>query len=82
MKKKMHQAVEWFGWVGVIAIFAAYAGLNFRLIVADELNYQLLNLVGGLLILVDAWIDRNYQPVALNALWALVALIAIIHIFV
>jgi len=81
MKKRLHQAVEWFGWVGVFAIFCAYAGLNVGLMASEELTYQLLNLIGGLLILIDAWVDRNYQPVALNALWSLIALIAIFRSF-
>ncbi len=82
MKQKMHRVVEWFGWVGVAAIFSAYAGLNFGWLAAEALTYQLLNLIGGLLILIDAWVDRNYQPVALNALWTLIALIAITRLFV
>ena len=82
MTKRVHRTVEWFGWVGVVAIFGAYAGLNFGWLAADALVYQLLNFFGGILILVDAWIDRNYQPVALYALWSLIALIAIIRIFV
>ena len=82
MQKLTHQLVEWLGWLGVAAIFGAYALLSFGMLTSDQLIYQLLNLFGGFAILVDAWVDRNYQPVVLNALWALVALVSIVGTFV
>ncbi len=65
------------GWYGVLAILGAYALLNFRVLDADSLTYQLLNLTGSLGFIVETWTRRDYQPMVLNLAWALIALIVL-----
>lgn len=74
--------VELFSWYGVAAILSAYALLNFHVLSVNSLSYQLLNITGGLGILIDAWASRNYQPVVLNVVWIVIALIAMVRILV
>lgn len=81
MSKEKHTLVEALGWYGVGAILVAYALLSFGFLAPHSLAYQLLNLTGGVTIIVDAWVDRNYQPVFLNIIWSLVAIVAIAQIF-
>lgn len=69
------------GWYGVFAILAAYVLVTFGLVAAQNLWYILLNLTGALGLVVDGWADRDYQPLALNAVWALVALISLLRVF-
>lgn len=71
---------EFCGWYGVIAILVAYALLSFGIVDSHSLLYQILNGTGAVGIVYDAVKDRNYQPVVLNIIWALIALIAIIKI--
>jgi hypothetical protein len=70
------------GWYGVIAILVAYALVTFKLVDGDNLLYQLLNLTGAIGIGTVAATKRDAQPVVVNAVWALVALIAIVRIIV
>jgi len=79
--KQQHTLVEVLGWYGVGAILSAYALLSFHILSADTTAYQILNITGAIGIILDAWVDRNYQPVVLNVLWLLIATIALIRIF-
>lgn len=77
MSRKLTEAL---GWYGVVAILLAYVLLNFEVVGVHSLAYQVLNLTGGLGIIIDAWKQKNYQPAVLNAIWAIVAVIAIINL--
>lgn len=77
MKKRMHQFAELLGWYGVLAILLAYGLLSFGYISSQDMAYHVLNLTGGAGIMVDAYVDKNYQPVALNLIWVVIALFAI-----
>ncbi len=69
---------ETIGWVGVIAIICAYASLNFGILSQNSLVYLLLNVLGSIGIIIDASRQKDYQPLVLNILWAVIAVFAII----
>jgi hypothetical protein len=71
---------EVLGWYGVIAIVGAYALLSFEIIDAKSLTYQVLNATGALGVVLDAWNQKNWQPVVLNIFWLLIALYAILKL--
>lgn len=73
-------AISLFGWYGVLAILGAYMLLNFEVVTARSYAYQILNLTGALGIICEAVSKKDTQPVVLNAVWAAVALVAIIQI--
>ncbi len=66
------------GWYGVAAILGAYAFLNFGILQPKSLVYQVLNLTGAIGVGVDALNDKDWQPVVLNIVWAVVAIVSII----
>lgn len=70
------------GWYGTVAIVLAYVLVSFKLIEADSAIYQLLNLTGALGIIVISIVKRAKQPAVLNAFWALIALVALVSMFV
>ncbi len=76
------KAISFIGWYGVIAILAAYALLSFNIIVAKSYAYQLLNLTGAIGIMIEAASKKDKQPVALNIVWAAVALAAIVQLLI
>jgi hypothetical protein len=80
--KKKNMIIQLIGWYGVAAILLAYLLLNLEMIYVDSVPYTLLNLTGALGIMIDAWVDRNYQPVVLNAVWALIAVWGIIRVLI
>ncbi len=78
MKRKI---INIFGWYGVAAILGAYALLNFGILEARSIIYQLLNLTGAIGVGVDALNDKDWQPVVLNLVWAVIAIVSIIISF-
>ncbi|MEK9167497.1 MAG: hypothetical protein AAB613_02035 [Patescibacteria group bacterium] len=70
------------GWYGVIVILAAYALNSFGIISAEGgVLYQFLNLTGSLGIVISSFAQRDYQPVVLNAIWLIIALIGLARIW-
>ncbi len=77
MKKYITEIV---GWYGVVSILSAYALMSLGILSSHNIYYQLLNLSGALGIVYDSFKDKDYQPVVLNIIWAVIALIAIVNI--
>lgn len=70
---------EIFAWLGVGAILLAYLLNSLGIIDSSDYRYSILNLTGAIGVLVDAFRQKNYQPVVLNIVWALVAALALIR---
>ena len=73
-------ARDFFGWFGVVAILLAY-GLNvFAVISSRGYIFLLLNLIGSAGIVAVAWPRRDFQPLALNIIWLIVAVIGVLRL--
>lgn len=70
------------GWYGAVAILAAYGLVSFDIIAGNGLLFQLLNLTGALGIIAIAVYKKVSQSIVLNVIWGIVAIIAIVSIFV
>lgn len=75
----MNTLIEWVGWYGATAILLAYLLLSFGVLASDSVWFQLLNGTGALGILAVSWYRRAYQPAVLNALWAAIAIVALVR---
>tara|TARA_Y100001970_G_C14001018_1_gene733387 strand:- start:163 stop:405 length:243 start_codon:yes stop_codon:yes gene_type:complete len=71
---------EIIGWYGAGAIILAYALVSSSLVSATGLVYQLLNLTGAFGIIWISYRRRVYQSVALNVVWSIIALVAILRL--
>ena len=71
---------EILGWYGAIAILVAYALVSFSLVTPTSLVYQLLNLTGGVGIVVNSFKHMAYPSGILNIIWAVVAGVAILKV--
>ena len=69
------------GWYGMVAILAAFAGVSFSLLSPHSHLYLLLNLSGSLGLVADATTKRDYPVVGLNAIFAIIALLAFVSHF-
>ena len=69
------------GWYGVVAILAAYALLTWGVVTVGDLSFHLLNLTGSLGIVASSTQKRDWQADVLNIVFALIALIGIVGIF-
>jgi hypothetical protein len=68
------------GWYGVIAILLAYALSSFSILSNQSFLYHTLNGTGALGIVIDTYKDRDFQPMTLNIVWAIIALVSIVKI--
>ena len=70
------------GWYGAMAILAAYALVSFSIIEGSGLWFQLLNLTGALGIIAISTYKKVKQSIVLNIFWSLVAIVALVRIFI
>lgn len=78
--KAMQLVSEIIGWYGAVAIVLAYFLNSFLIVQADSVTYQLLNFTGAIGIVAISLVKRAYQPAALNAIWTIIAAIALFKI--
>lgn len=78
----MKTFVEIFGWYGACAIMIAYAFVSFSLLEPESFYYQLLNFTGAIGIVVSSFYRKNYPPGVLNIVWAIIAGVALVALFV
>jgi hypothetical protein len=57
------------GWVGVAVFLIAYAMVSTRKMEGDSIAYQLLNVVGGVLLVVNSIYYRALPSVGVNVAW-------------
>ena len=77
MREKITEAL---GWYGVVAVVGAYAALSLGYLNSGSLLFQMLNLTGAAGIAIDAYEDKNTQPMVLNIIWAVIAIVALVKI--
>ena len=79
---KSSKLTEFYGWYGMIALILAYFLVSFSWIEADGIIFQLLNLTGGIGLLIVAASKGVLQSVILNFFWAVIGVVAIVRIFI
>ena len=57
------------GWAGGLMVAGAYMLVSTRRIGAQDTSFQVLNTVGAVLLGVTCFSNASWQPAALNALW-------------
>ena len=78
----MNRLIELFGWCSMVAILAAYAAVQFEILLPKDLLYLLLNLTGSIGIVAVSVLKQNPQPAVLNLIWALIAIVGVIKFLV
>lgn len=73
---------EFVGWYGTFAILLAYALISFKVIPSSGYLYQILNLTGAIGIVIISVVKKAKQPAALNIVWAAIAFLAMVSLFI
>jgi hypothetical protein len=68
------------GWLGAIATLLAYFLVSFELVKPKDLSYQVLNLAGAIGLGIVCYFKKTYQPMTVNIIWGIIALLAIFFI--
>ena len=75
MVDEPHEVV---GWVGMLLILAAYAGVSLSMLSADAIAYKGMNALGAATLIYSSYKTRNYPVIALNIAWLGIAVVALL----
>ncbi len=70
------------GWYGVSAILFAFAGSTLGWVDIQGGFYLILNATGAFAIAIDAYAQKNWQPVVLNVVWFGIAVFGFLNTIV
>ncbi|HVT01424.1 MAG TPA: hypothetical protein VHE53_04300 [Patescibacteria group bacterium] len=68
------------GWYGALATLTAYFLVSFGITGPKDLTYQLLNLTGAIGLATICYYKKTYQPLFVNIIWGVIALLAVANI--
>lgn len=69
--------IEIIGWIGIVEILLAYGLNTYQKIRSDSVVFCLLNLTGGLFLVLYTGHKEAYANTLLNLVWALIALVSL-----
>ena len=76
-RKKKEFIKNLIGWIAVLLIIIAYFSITADLISSKDVSYNLLNLVGGILLAWRVYQDKNYSNLALEIAFIVIAIVAL-----
>jgi hypothetical protein len=65
------------GWLGVALLLAAYALVSSRMLEGDSVLYQVMNILGGILLIANSFYYRAMPSVGVNVAWIGIAIFAL-----
>lgn len=71
--------IDLIGWIGAAALIIAYALVSSKRLSGQAIPFQVLNLFGGSLLIVNTLYYRAYPSSFLNLVWAGIALATIVR---
>lgn len=73
--------IEIVGWIGAVLILLAYFLITHKDISARSKPYQIMNLIGSILVGVNAFFNRAYPSFIINFIWMVIAIYGFYHIY-
>lgn len=68
---------QWIGFVGMIFVVFAYFLLQTNKYTIQSIQYQLLNLVGAVLLLISLFVHFNFGSFVIEVFWIIITLYGI-----
>lgn len=72
----MHQYI---GWLGAALYITAYFLLSIKKLRAEDNSYQVMNILGGLFLVVNSFHQDDFPSVFTNLVWAGIGIFAIVY---
>lgn len=76
----MKLLIETIGWIGSVLVIGAYALNSYQKIKSDSLQFQLMNLMGGILLIVNSIYKEAYPFTFINSVWVVIAFSSLVRI--
>lgn len=76
----MEILISTLGWIGSLLVIGAYGLNSYQKIKSDSLIFQLMNLAGGILLIINSVCKEAYPFTFINTVWVLIAIPAIFRI--
>jgi hypothetical protein len=73
--------IDIIGWIGSIEVLLAYGLNSYQKIRSDSLLFYLLNLTGGLFLVVYTIEKEAFASAFINIVWVIIAVIALMKFF-
>jgi hypothetical protein len=77
----MDTLIATLGWIGSVAVIAAYALNSLQKLKSDSFIFQALNLTGAILLIINSVFKEAYPFTFINSVWAVIAVVAIVRMF-
>ena len=72
--------VDILGWIGAIEVIVAYVLVSSSKMTGESVIYQLLNLTGAILLIIQTLYKQAYPSAFVNIIWTIIAAYSIIKI--
>lgn len=76
----MKLLVDILGWIGSVAVIAAYGLNSYQKIKSDSYLFLILNLIGGVFLIVYSFYYTAYANTFINVVWVIIAVPALIKL--
>jgi hypothetical protein len=70
--------IEAVGWIGAALVLSAYFLLTSRKLGGESITYHNMNLLGGMLVAINAIANSAYPSAAINIVWVFVAIYGVV----
>ncbi|MGE5251932.1 MAG: CBU_0592 family membrane protein [Bacteroidota bacterium] len=61
--------IDTLGWIGTVLYLAAYLLVSLKKLEGDSLSYQAMNIIAGILLVINTLYWRAFPSLGLNAAW-------------
>lgn len=77
----MKTLIEVIGWIGAVEVIVAYFLISANKISGKDISYQILNLTGGILLIINTIYLHAYPSAFVNLIWVGIASFSIFQIY-
>jgi len=77
----MKLLIDIIGWVGSIEVILAYALNSYQKLKSDSVIFQMLNLTGGIFLIINTIYYHAYPSAFINVVWVMIAFVALTRKF-
>lgn len=76
----MKLLIDILGWVGSVAVIAAYGLNSYQKLKSDSYLFLILNLVGGIFLIIYSYYYTAFANTFINVVWVVIAVPALIRL--